>query len=159
MEPSAVHPGKKLPILPDRNRFSDGWTRLSALARRLLGLEFIRLEGGKDGDMDSWEQDEVGVDVEQAMTLFGQDTVVTALRAMQELGVRQLPVVDEQHGALLGEVTEERLRQVWKIAPLTRMAELLSDPEGEGLQNSQPEVVDVASLVDFFGRHGRNGLN
>lgn len=109
--------------------------------------------------MGGWEQDVVGDGVVQAVTLFGQDTVVHALRAMQELGVRQLPVVDEAHGEFLGEVTEERLRQVWKIAPLASMSELLSESWEETLQNSQPELVEVAPLVDFFGQRGRDGLN
>jgi predicted transcriptional regulator len=95
--------------------------------------------------------------VAQAVTLFAKDTIMAALRVMQEHGVRQLPVVDEVHGNLIGEVTEEQLRRLWKVAPLSSMEEVLSgSPQGwqENLAPSpdveRPEVTEVSSLVDFY---------
>ena len=95
--------------------------------------------------------------VAQAVTLFAKDTIMAALRVMQEHGVRQLPVVDDEHGNLIGEVTEEELRRLWKVAPLSSMAEVLSgSPQGwpENLSSApegeQPEVTLVSPLVDFY---------
>ena len=113
--------------------------------------------------MGGRKHDEVGERITQAATLFGQDTVMTALRTMKELGVRQLAVVDDQNGGLLGEITEEQLRDQWEIAPLASMSEILSAPPEETLQNGQPEaqteVVVLAPLVDYFGQYSGSGLN
>ncbi|WP_370459156.1 CBS domain-containing protein [Aggregicoccus sp. 17bor-14] len=64
--------------------------------------------------------------ISQAVSLFPRDTVLTALRVMQRYGLTRLPVVDEQHGELLGHVSEEELYRVWAGAPLARMSELLN---------------------------------
>jgi|GEM_PF-2212618 len=106
--------------------------------------------------MDGQEQEQR--ELAQAVTLFAKDTIMAALRVMQEHGVRQLPVVDEECGEWLGEVTEEELRRLWKVAPLSSMAEILSGtPTGmaENLHAFQPEpteseVREVAPLVDFY---------
>jgi predicted transcriptional regulator len=102
-----------------------------------------------DGRVQGMEQEWVS----RATTLFAGDTIVAALRVMQELGVRQLPVVDEEHGELLGEVTEEELNQLWKVSPLASMEEILSGrfdaaPEDEAFE--RPYVRDVAPLVNVF---------
>ncbi|MBM7114511.1 CBS domain-containing protein [[Archangium] primigenium] len=106
--------------------------------------------------MDAQEQGPE--DVAQAVMLFAKDTIMAALRVMQEHGVRRLPVVDEERGEWLGEVTEEQLRRLWKVAPLSSMAEILTGtPSGmaENLHASRPpvapaEVREFASLVDFY---------
>lgn len=64
-------------------------------------------------------------DVKQALMLFPSDTVLSALRLMQRHGIRELPVVDDHEGELIGSVTEEELFLLWGKAPLTRMGELL----------------------------------
>ncbi|MET0404717.1 MAG: CBS domain-containing protein, partial [Cystobacter sp.] len=84
--------------------------------------------------------------VSKATTLFGGDTIVAALRVMRELGVNQLPVVDEERGELLGEITSEELSQWWKVSPLASMEEILSgrfgtDSEEEAFE--RPFVRDV----------------
>ncbi|ATB27586.1 CBS domain-containing protein [Melittangium boletus] len=96
--------------------------------------------------MDGREQEQQ--EVAQAVMLFAKDTIMAALRVMQEHGVRQLPVVDEERGEWLGEVTEEELRRLWKVAPLISMAEVLSgtpQPKPTG-----PEVREVAPLLNFY---------
>ncbi|EPX59415.1 hypothetical protein D187_002905 [Cystobacter fuscus DSM 2262] len=108
------------------------------------------MDGRVQGTVEEW--------VSRATTLFAGDTIVAALRVMQELGVRRLPVVDEEHGELLGEITEEELRRLWRISPLASMEEILSgqletvqenDPAG------RPHLKHAAPLVDFHAAHGR----
>lgn len=65
-------------------------------------------------------------DVRDALMLFENDTVLSALGLMQRHGISELPVVDQSQGELLGSVTEEELFSLWGKAPLTRMCELLS---------------------------------
>ena len=107
------------------------------------------MHGREQGTVEEW--------VSRAVTLFAGDTIVAALRVMQEMGVRQLPVVDEEHGELLGEITEEELRQLWKVSPLASMEEILSgllDMTPENIPVRRPLSQDVAPLVDFHGVHG-----
>lgn len=59
-----------------------------------------------------------------AVTLFKQDTVLSALGVMQRLGCAQLPVRD-QSGVHVGDVTEEELYRWWARAPLTRIGKVL----------------------------------
>lgn len=108
------------------------------------------MDGRVQGTVDEW--------VSRAATLFAGDTIVAALRVMQELGVRRLPVVDEERGEFLGEITEEDLRRLWRISPLASMEEILSgqletvpenDPAG------RPHLKHVAPLVDVHAAHGR----
>ena len=93
----------------------------------------------------------------RAATLFAGDTIVAALRMMQELGVRQLPVVDEEHGELMGEVTEEELGRLWKVSPLASMEEILSglfDTTPENAPSGRPQVEEIAPLVNYHGKQG-----
>ncbi len=101
--------------------------------------------------MDGRGQDEVEARVAGAVMLFAQDTVVAALRVMQQYGVRQLPVVDEMHGELLGEVTDEELRRMWAVAPLASMAEILSVLQEGSPEDSPTQVVELAPLVNILG--------
>lgn len=93
----------------------------------------------------------------RAATLFAGDTIVAALRMMQELGVSLLPVVDEEQGEFMGEVTEEELRRLWKVSPLASMEEILSglfDITPENAPARPPQVEDIAPLVNFHGKRG-----
>ncbi|QRO02464.1 CBS domain-containing protein [Archangium violaceum] len=87
--------------------------------------------------------------------LFAQDTVVAALRVMQQYGVRQLPVVDEEHGELLGEITDEQLRWMWTVAPLASMAEILSVLQEGSPEDTGAQVLELAPLVRIPGAHNR----
>ena len=107
--------------------------------------------------MDGRAQGTVGEWASGAATLFARDTIVAALRVMQELGVREMDVVDEELGEHLGMVTEEELRRLWKVAPLASMEEILSGlfdatPENEPVE--VPLVQDVAPLVNYHGIKG-----
>ena len=107
--------------------------------------------------MDGREQGTEAQWVSRATTLFAGDTIVAALRMMQELGVRQLPVVDEEQGEFIGEVTEEELRRLWKVSPLASMEEILSglfDVTPENKSVERPQVQETAPLVNFFGKPG-----
>jgi CBS domain-containing protein len=64
--------------------------------------------------------------VSRAVTLFPEDTVLSALQVMHRHGVHVLPVVDGQDGELLGEVTEGELQRLSACAPLARLAEILT---------------------------------
>ncbi|WP_257448724.1 CBS domain-containing protein [Archangium lipolyticum] len=105
--------------------------------------------------MDGRGQDEVEARVVGAVMLFAQDTVVAALRVMQQYGVRQLPVVDEVRGELLGEITDEQLRRMWTVAPLASMAEILSVLQEGSPADSRVQVVELAPLMAFPGTPNR----
>jgi CBS domain-containing protein len=64
--------------------------------------------------------------VSRAVTLFPEDTVLSALQVMHHHGVHVLPVVDGRDGELLGEVTEGELQRLSAFAPLARLAEILT---------------------------------
>ncbi|ADO68595.1 CBS domain-containing protein [Stigmatella aurantiaca] len=61
-----------------------------------------------------------------AVTLFPSDTVLASLQVMQRYGLAVLPVVDEERGELLAEVTEAELCRVAARLPLLRVAEILT---------------------------------
>ncbi len=105
--------------------------------------------------MDGRGQGEVETRVVGAVMLFAQDTVVAALRVMQQYGVRQLPVVDEEYGELLGEVTDEELRRMWAVAPLASMAEILSVLQEGSPEDGSTQVVEVAPLVNILSAPNR----
>jgi CBS-domain-containing membrane protein len=65
-------------------------------------------------------------DVVRAVTLFAEDTVMSALRVMQQHRVATLAVVDAREGRWLGDVSEEELRRLWEVAPLACMSEVLT---------------------------------
>lgn len=99
-----------------------------------------------------------GREVAQAVTLFAEDTVLSALGLMQRHGLSRLPVVDDERGELLGEVTEGELRRLWKVAPLLCMSEVLTaraalwNDEGEG-SSWRPKIVLVSPLQEVFKAH------
>ncbi|MCP3169015.1 CBS domain-containing protein [Myxococcus qinghaiensis] len=64
--------------------------------------------------------------VAHAVTLFPEDTVLSALQVMHRHGVHALPVVDGQNGAWLGEVSQHELQRLSAFAPLARLAEILT---------------------------------
>jgi predicted transcriptional regulator len=64
--------------------------------------------------------------ISRAITLFPSDTVLAALQVMQKYGLAVLPVVDEQCGELMGEVTEDELCRVASRLPLIAIAEVLT---------------------------------
>ncbi|WP_426756682.1 CBS domain-containing protein [Myxococcus sp. Y35] len=93
--------------------------------------------------------------VAKAVTLFPRDTVVRALSLMQRYGVCRLPVVDETHGELIGDVTEDDLTRVWQLAPLACMSEILSlkSLRAEDLVDATrwgPRIALVSPLVDVY---------
>lgn len=69
---------------------------------------------------------ELGAEPMSSLTLYPRDTVLRALEVMHRYGVRQLPVVDERQGELLGSVTEEELHRLWHTLPLVRLGAVLS---------------------------------
>ena len=93
--------------------------------------------------------------VAKAVTLFPKDTVVRALSLMQRYGLGRLPVVDETHGELIGDVTADDLARVWEHAPLACMSEILSlkSLQGEGLDETLqwgPRITLVSPLVEVY---------
>ena len=64
--------------------------------------------------------------VSRAVTLFPSDSVLSALQLMQQYGLPVLPVVDEVHGELMGELTETELCRVASRLPLIPIAEVLT---------------------------------
>ncbi len=79
--------------------------------------------------------------VARAITLFPSDTVLAALQVMHRYGLAVLPVVDEDRGELIAEVTEAELCRVASRLPLIGIAEVLTAKAmraGEGMTGSQP---------------------
>lgn len=64
--------------------------------------------------------------ISRAITLFPSDTVLAALQVMQRYGLAVLPVVDEECGELIGEVSEGELCRVASRLPLLPIAEVLT---------------------------------
>ena len=74
--------------------------------------------------------------VARAITLFPSDTVLSALQVMQRYGLSVLPVVEEERGELVGEVTEAELCRLASRFPLIGIAEVLTAKAvgaGEGM--------------------------
>ena len=72
----------------------------------------------------------------RAVTLFPSDSVLAALQVMHQYGLAVLPVVEEERGELLGEVTEAELCRVASRLPLILIAEVLTAKAlggGEGM--------------------------
>ncbi|MCP3140014.1 CBS domain-containing protein [Pyxidicoccus xibeiensis] len=85
----------------------------------------------------------------RAVTLFPEDTVLSALQVMHHHGVHVLPVVDGRGGELLGEVTEGELQRLSASAPLARLAEILtvkalSVPEETTVLPYEPALSDAS---------------
>ena len=70
--------------------------------------------------------------ISRAITLFPSDTVLAALQVMQQYGLAVLPVVDEECGELLGELTESELCCVASRLPLLAIAEVLTAKAAAG---------------------------
>lgn len=64
--------------------------------------------------------------VSRAITLFPSDTVLAALQVMQRYSLTVLPVVDEEWGELIGQVTEGELCRIASRLPLIPIAEVLT---------------------------------
>jgi len=64
--------------------------------------------------------------ISRAITLFPSDTVLAALQVMERYSLAVLPVVDEERGELMGEVTEAELCRVASRLPLIPIAEVLT---------------------------------
>lgn len=93
--------------------------------------------------------------VAKAVTLFPKDTVVRALSLMQRYGLSRLPVVDDVHGELIGDVTADDLTRVWQHAPLACMSEILSlkslrDEDQEDATRWGPRITLVSPLVNAY---------
>lgn len=76
--------------------------------------------------------------------LYPRDTVLRALEVMHRYGVHLLPVVDEEHGEILGHVTEDELHLIWRTLPLARMSEILTARAAmaaEGIADERPSRV------------------
>jgi CBS domain-containing protein len=85
--------------------------------------------------------------VSRAITLFPGDTVLAALQVMHQYGLAVLPVVDEERGELLGEVTEAELCRVASRLPLIGIAEVLTAKAvggEEGMTGEPAEQVIAA---------------
>ena len=81
--------------------------------------------------------------VSRAVTLFPEDTVLSALQVMHRHGVHVLPVVDGQDGELLGEVTEGELQRLSAFAPLARLAEILTAKALAGMEETTGVSYDA----------------
>ncbi len=84
--------------------------------------------------------------ISRAITLFPSDTVLAALQVMHRYGLAVLPVVDEERGELLGEVTEAELCRVASRLPLIGISEVLTAKamgRGEGMTGTPVEPVSV----------------
>jgi CBS domain-containing protein len=83
-----------------------------------------------------------------AITLFPSDSVLAALQVMHQHGLAVLPVVDEERGELLGEVTEGELCRVASRLPLIPLAEVLTAKAlggGEGMTGEADPAQERAS--------------
>jgi CBS domain-containing protein len=85
--------------------------------------------------------------ISRAITLFPSDTVLAALRVMQQHGLAVLPVVDEERGELIAEVTEAELCRVASRLPLLPIAEVLTAKavnEEEGMTGESDPLPELA---------------
>jgi CBS domain-containing protein len=88
--------------------------------------------------------------ISRAVTLFPSDSVLAALQVMQQYGLAVLPVVDEQCGELIGEVTESELCRVASRLPLIPIAEVLTAKVIAGAEGmtggAEPLVQERAAM-------------
>jgi CBS domain-containing protein len=88
--------------------------------------------------------------ISRAITLFPSDTVLAALQVMQQYRLAVLPVVDEECGELIGEVTEGELCRIASRLPLLAIAEVLTAKATAGEEGMTGEaellVQDPAAL-------------
>jgi CBS domain-containing protein len=70
------------------------------------------------------------------VTLFPEDTVLSALQVMHRHGLHVLPVVDGENGELLGEVSEGELQRLSACAPLVPLAEILTAKALAGMEET-----------------------
>lgn len=89
--------------------------------------------------------------VSQAITLFPGDTVLSALQVMHRHGLAVLPVVDEERGELIAEVTEAELCRVASRLPLLRVAEVLTAKALAAEEGMTGEAPEVAALMPLEG--------
>nr|BDT38242.1 CBS domain-containing protein [Myxococcus sp. MH1] len=82
--------------------------------------------------------------VSRAVTLFPEDTVLSALQVMHHHAVHALSVVDGRDGAWLGEVSEDELRRLSAFAPLARLAEILT---AKALAGTEEKTVAPATTL------------
>ncbi|HEX8701775.1 MAG TPA: CBS domain-containing protein [Myxococcaceae bacterium] len=85
--------------------------------------------------------------IARAITLFPSDTVLAALQVMHQHGLTVLPVVDEERGELIAEVTEAELCRVAARLPLIGIAEVLTAKAmgtGEGMTGPASRPVNPA---------------
>ncbi|MFL5345670.1 MAG: CBS domain-containing protein [Hyalangium sp.] len=82
-----------------------------------------------------------------AITLFPSDSVLAALQVMQQHGLAVLPVVDEERGELIGEVTEGELCRVASRLPLIPLAEVLTAKALGGREGMTGEGQAVQELT------------
>ncbi len=81
--------------------------------------------------------------ISRAITLFPGDTVLASLQVMHQHRLAMLPVVDEDRGELLGEVTEEELCRIASRLPLIRLAEVLTAKAMGGAEGmTDPWIAD-----------------
>ena len=86
--------------------------------------------------------------ISRAITLFPGDSVLAALQVMQQYGLAVLPVVDEERGELLGEVTEGELCRVASRLPLIPLAEVLTAKALGGQEGMTGEAEPVQEPAD-----------
>ena len=92
--------------------------------------------------------------VSRAVTLFPSDTVLAGLQLMHRHGLAVLPVVDEERGELMGEVTEGEVCRVGSRLPLMRLAEVLTvkaHAGGEGMTTGEElDGITVGSAAPWL---------
>ncbi|QSQ12407.1 CBS domain-containing protein [Myxococcus landrumensis] len=82
--------------------------------------------------------------VSHAVTLFPEDTVLSALQVMHRHGVHVLPVVDGRDGAWLGQVSQQELHRLSGFAPLARLAEILT---ARALVETEKKAAESVALA------------
>jgi CBS domain-containing protein len=85
--------------------------------------------------------------VSRAITLFPSDTVLAALQVMHRYGLSVLPVVEEERGELVGEVTAAELCCVASRLPLIAIAEVLTVKAVGGEEGMTGEPVGTVSVT------------
>ena len=60
------------------------------------------------------------------VTVLPTDTLLCALRVMEEHRVRLLPVMEET-GTLLGLISEARILEAWEVDPLQTVSEVMAE--------------------------------
>jgi CBS domain-containing protein len=85
--------------------------------------------------------------ITRAIALFPSDSVLAALQVMHQYGLAVLPVVDEERGELLGEVTEGELCRVASRLPLIPLAEVLTAKALGGQEGMTGQADPVQELA------------